>query len=115
MRGKCRWCGTNQHGVGSVTIIEAGVYLDDGGSPECPTAPERVCEHCCGVGEIDGDDQDAAAGDDMDDEAGGPAERQREKCPECAGLGFLPGLHWPWRWPEPVDDAPAGLFAREWA
>jgi hypothetical protein len=88
VRGKCRY-GPNHESV-----------RDNGGEwwgestrdVACPYAPEDPCRACGTTGFVEMSKAEA----ELAQYDGG-----RRPCTPCGGTGYVPGPHWPWRWPKP--------------
>lgn len=94
VRGKCRY---DRHE--SVRLVGGEWWGESSRSAECAWAPEDVCPICDGRGyvEIPLAEAQLSQYDGPED-----AERARRKlCQPCGTTGFVPGPHWPYRFPQP--------------
>lgn len=92
VRGKCRY---DRHE--SVRLVDGEWWGESSRSVECAYAPQNVCPVCQGAGEVE---IPAAEAQLAQYDGAGPAQR-RKPCLPCAGSGYVPGPHWPYRFPEP--------------
>lgn len=95
-RGKCRY---DRHE--SVTLVDGQWWGESSRGFECALAPEDPCTACGTRGEVEA----------VPDEKGllqfdGPQfmwgdGKIWKTCEDCNGSGYVPGPHWPYRWPQP--------------
>lgn len=96
VRGKCRY---DRHE--SVRLVDGQWWGESSRSFECAWAPEHTCPKCDGKGFLVVSAFEAQMAQyDGDEHYNGPAGTQKV-CPGCAGTCYLPGPHWPYRFPEP--------------
>lgn len=93
VRGKCRY---DRHE--SVRLVGGEWWGEDSRSSECPLAPEDVCPVCDGAGELELSPSEAQLAQYDGTEA---SWDKRKPCVPCQGSGFVPGPHWPYRFPQP--------------
>lgn len=93
VRAKCRY-GPSHESVRDVCGEWQGETTND---TACPYAPEDPCRKCGTTGfvELSATEAELAQYDGQ-----GPG-RGRRPCTPCGGTGYVPGPHWPWRWPKP--------------
>jgi hypothetical protein len=93
VRGKCRY---DRHE--SVRLVSGEWWGEDSRSSECAWAPEDVCPVCTGAGfvELSREEAQLSQYDGAD-----TADARRKPCVPCDGTGFVPGPHWPYRFPQP--------------
>lgn len=94
VRGKCRY---DRHE--SVRLVGGEWWGESSRGAECAYAPEDICPICDGRGytEIPLTEAQLSQYDEAAD-----AERARRKlCQPCGTTGFVPGPHWPYRFPQP--------------
>lgn len=98
-RGKCRYGPSHE----SVALAGEEWIGESSGTAECDFAPQDTCTTCDGRGfhELRGQAAEQAALEGHPAEMVGGELVARRPCPPCAGLGQVPGPHWPWRWPQP--------------
>lgn len=89
-RGKCGYWESNLRHE-SVRLAGGQWLGEDSYSYECPFAPPDVCPVCEGTGRLDPDDRY-----DGTEASWGPRQ-----CIPCGGTGYVPGPHWPYRFPKP--------------
>lgn len=97
VRGKCGWQDARHE---SVRLVGGEWFGEDSRSFECLLAPEDTCPVCDGAGQIElsAAESQLAKFDTSAETAGKPTKRP---CLPCAGRGFVPGPHWPYRFPQP--------------
>jgi hypothetical protein len=90
VRGKCGyWERQLRHE--SVRLVGGQWLGEDTYSYECPFAPPDVCPVCEGTGKLDPSDRYDGAEDSW----------EPRPCIPCGGTGYVPGPHWPYRFPKP--------------
>lgn len=92
VRGKCRY---DRHE--SVRLVDGEWWGESSRGYECAFAPEHQCPVCNGAGEIEISVSEAELA--QYDGAGPP--KNRKPCRPCGATGYVPGPHWPYRYPEP--------------
>lgn len=97
VRGKCGYWESNLRHE-SVRLVDNQWLGEDSRSYECPYAPPDTCPTCDGAGEIE---LPAAAAELASYDGTGAAPKAKVPCLTCAGSGFVPGPHWPYRFPQP--------------
>lgn len=93
VRGKCRY-----YRHESVRLVGGEWWGEDSRGSECPYAPEDVCPVCTGAGFVEMSLDEAALAQYDGTEADAT---RRKPCVPCHKSGFVPGPHWPYRFPQP--------------
>lgn len=97
VRGKCGYWETGLRHE-SVRLVRGQWFGEDSRSYECPFAPPDQCPVCKGRGEIELSPSEAELarydGTEMN-------WRKAKRCMPCGGTGYVPGPHWPYRFPQP--------------
>lgn len=96
VRGKCRY---ERHE--SVRLVGGEWWGEDSRSSECSLAPEDTCPVCDGAGEIGLPAAESALAQYDGTEAVWQGRPVRKPCLPCQGSGYVPGPHWPYRFPQP--------------
>ena len=96
VRGKCGYWAQNLRHE-SVRLVDNQWFGEDSRSYECPFAPQAPCPVCQGAGFIELPVAEAALAQ-YDGHTNNPT---RKPCLPCAGSGYVPGPHWPYRFPQP--------------
>lgn len=98
VRGKCRY---DRHE--SVRLVDGEWWGESSRGYECALAPEHQCTVCQGRGfhELRGAEAEQAALDGLPVQEQGGEKVVRKPCAPCRGVGYVPGPHWPYRFPEP--------------
>jgi hypothetical protein len=102
VRGKCGyWEPKLRHE--SVRLTGGEWFGESSRGRECPYAPQDQCPTCQGRGfhELRGPAAEQAALDGLPVEMSGGEKVARKPCPPCRGSGYVPGPHWPYRFPQP--------------
>lgn len=89
VRGKCRY---DRHE--SVRLVDNEWWGEWSRSSECPLAPEQQCPTCSGTGEVEVTAQEGRDGTEN-------TWTKTKPCEPCGGVGYVPGPHWPYRFPQP--------------
>jgi len=101
VRGKCgmwEWTGRGGPCDESVRLVDNQWWGENSRGPECPGAPEQQCPTCAGTGRIELSPTDA----ELARYDGTESSWSKDKpCKACGATGYVPGPHWPFRYPEP--------------
>lgn len=91
-RGKCRYGPRHE----SVCLVGDEWLGEATYEYTCWLAPTDPCPTCDGTGRVElSPEEDGMERADV-------ASRTRDKpCSSCHGQGYVPGPHWPYRWPQP--------------
>lgn len=95
VRGKCGWQDARHE---SVRLVGGEWFGEDSRSFECPFAPRDPCPVCQTAGEVE---ISAAEAELAQYDGTEGAQRLRKPCLPCQGSGYVPGPHWPYRFPQP--------------
>lgn len=98
VRGKCGyWEEGLRHE--SVRLVGGEWFGEDSRGFECPFAPRDVCPVCNGAGFVLV--SPSAAQLAQYDSSQSAEEARKKPCIPCQASGFVPGPHWPYRFPQP--------------